>query len=265
MRSGEKRKDFVVRLVLYLVAAVFVLPAIYVAVSSFRVEGGFGFWQYKTLLHDYPSYFVALRNSFFYAAVITAGGLLLSIPVAYLFAKVAFRGRNSFFFVYIIIMMLPAQSTILGQYLLMQSLGWVDTPKALYLPLMLSPLTVFLLRQNLKLVSAELIDATRLETNSFLVLLFRIVLPQIKGTLVAAGVLLFCESWNIIEQAMILLPRKEEVKPLSVMMERYPEELQAACATIYLAPVWVLLLVFAMKNIFQHGAAKFLTSSGERQ
>lgn len=249
MRQGERRKDFAVRVALYLVAAVFVLPAIYVTVSSFAVADGFGLGQYKKLLHDYPSYLVALRNSFFYAAVITVGGLLLSIPVAYLFAKVTFLGRNSLFFVYIIIMMLPAQSTILGQYLLMQSLGWVDTPKVLYLPLMLSPLTVFLLRQNLKLVSAELIDATRLETNSFFVLLFRVVLPQITGTLAAAAVLLFCESWNIVEQAMILLPRNEEIKPLSVMMGRYPEELRAACATIYLAPVWVILAAFAIVSI----------------
>lgn len=249
MRVKKGKGDIGLRVLLYLVAAVFVLPAIYVIFSSFRVEGGIGIGQYKRLFHDYPSYLAALRNSFFYAAVITAGGLLLSVPVAYLFAKVAFRGRNSMFFLYIIIMMLPAQSTILGQYLLMQSIGWLDTRRALYLPLMLSPLTVFLLRQNLKLVSAEIIDATKLETNSFFVLLMRIVLPQIKGTMAAAGVLLFCESWNIIEPAMILLPKNEEIKPLSVMMGRYPEELQAACAAVYLAPVGVIMLVFAAGNM----------------
>lgn len=249
MASKQAKSDYVIRGILYLVAAAFALPAVYVIFSSFRTENGFGLGQYQRLFRDYPSYLVALRNSFFYAVVITAGGLLLSVPVAYLFAKVRFRGRNSLFFIYIVIMMLPAQSTILGQYLLMQSLGWIDTRQALYLPLMLSPLTVFLLRQNLKLISAELIDATRLETNSFFVLLFRIVLPQIKGTIAAAGVLLFCESWNIIEQAMILLPRNEEIKPLSVMMGRYPEELRAACAAVYLAPVGVILLVFALRSL----------------
>lgn len=245
MMQKQKKGDIIIRIILYLTAVLFVLPVVYVVFSSFSWEGGFSFEQYRELFRDYPSYFVALRNSFFYAVIITVGGLLLSIPVAYLFARVPFRGRNSLFFVYIVIMMLPAQSTILGQYLLMQSLGWIDERQALYLPLMLSPLTVFLLRQNLKLISSELIDATRLETNSFFVLLFRIVLPQMKGTMAAAGVLLFCESWNIIEQAMILLPRNEEIKPLSVMMSRYPEELQSACAAIYLAPVGVILLVFA--------------------
>lgn len=255
MASKQTKSDYVIRIFLYVTGAVFALPVVYVVFSSFREEGGFGLGQYRELFRDYPSYLTALSNSFFYAAVITAGGLFLSVPVAYLFAKVRFRGRNSLFFVYIVIMMLPAQSTILGQYLLMQSLGWIDTRQALYLPLMLSPLTVFLLRQNLKLISAEMIDATRLETNSFFVLLWRIVLPQLWGTIAAAGVLLFCESWNIIEQAMILLPRNEAIKPLSVMMNRYPERLRAACAAVYLAPVGVLLLVFGIR---QAGAREVL-------
>lgn len=249
MRAKQTKGDYIIRGILYLMAAVFALPALYVIFSSFQTSEGFGVSQYQILLHDYPSYIVALRNSFFYAAVITVGGLVLSVPVAYLFAKVTFKGRNSLFFIYIVIMMLPAQSTILGQYLLMQSLKWIDTPRALYLPLMLSPLTVFLLRQNLKLISAELIDATRLETNSFFVLLFWIVLPQIKGTIATAAVLLFCESWNIIEPAMILLPRNEEIKPLSVMMGRYPEELQAVCASIYLAPIGVILFVLGFLGV----------------
>ncbi|MCI8644969.1 MAG: carbohydrate ABC transporter permease [Lachnospiraceae bacterium] len=242
----KSKGDLMVRIILSITAVIFALPALYVVFSAFQDGEGFGLGKFRELFQNYPSYLVALRNSFFYAVIITAGGLFLSVPVAYLFSKVRFRARNSLFFVYIVIMMLPAQSTILGQYLLMKSLDWVDTRQALYLPLMLSPLTVFLLRQNLKLISSELIDATRLETNSFFVLLFGVVLPQIKGTIAAAGVLLFCESWNIIEQAMILLPRREEIKPLSVMMGRYPDELQAACAAVYLAPVAIVLIAFAV-------------------
>ncbi|MDE7299323.1 MAG: ABC transporter permease subunit, partial [Lachnospiraceae bacterium] len=127
----------------------------------------------------------------------------------------------------------------------------IDERQAVYLPLMLSPLTVFLLRQNIKLVPEELIDAARMETNSFFILLFRIVLPQLKSTLAAAAVLLFCESWNIVEQAMILLPRNEEIKPLSVMMNRYPEELRSACAALYLAPVGAVLVFFAVARAVQ--------------
>lgn len=97
MRTKQSKSDYIIRAVLYVVAAVFALPAVYVIFASFQTEGGFGLAQYQRLLRDYPSYLVALRNSFFYAVVITAGGLLLSVPVAYLFAKVRFKGRSSSF------------------------------------------------------------------------------------------------------------------------------------------------------------------------
>ncbi|MDE7300129.1 MAG: hypothetical protein K2N94_15135, partial [Lachnospiraceae bacterium] len=137
LTAGQSRGELPLRVLLYLLAAVFCLPVIYVILSSLSFQGAFGPGQYRELIRNYPSYFRALKNSLFYAVLITAGGMLLSVPTAYLFARVRFRGRNSLFFVYIVIMMLPAQSTILGQYLLLQSLGWIDERQAAYLPLML--------------------------------------------------------------------------------------------------------------------------------
>lgn len=242
-------KKKLLRFLLYLIAVLFCIPVLYVIYTSFLTEDGIGLVQYRTLMKSYPSYFSALKNSLFYAVTITAGGILISIPVAYLFAKVRFKGRNTLFFIYVVVMMLPVQSTILGQYLLMQGLGWLDHKRAVIFPMMLSPLTVFLLRQNMKSISEELVDATRLETNSVFVLLFRVILPQIRSIIWAAAVLLFCESWNIIEQAMILLPRNEALKPLSVMMERYPEEIRSACEAIYLSPVIIILLFLALSQL----------------
>lgn len=239
----------ILKAIMYAITFVFMLPVLYVIAKSLITEDGIGLSQYRTLYEGYPSFFRALGYSAVYAAAITAGGVLLSIPVAFLFAKGKFRGRDLLFFIYIIVMMLPVQSTILGQFLLLKSLGWLDHEAAIIFPLMLSPITVYLLRQNLKQIPQEQLEAAQLETGSVPVLLFQVILPQIRGILTAATVLLFCESWNIIEQAIILLPYNEEIKPLSVLLNRYPEDILAAGSMVYMSPVFVIFIFFGLYQI----------------
>lgn len=64
-----------VRIILSITAVIFALPALYVVFSAFQDGEGFGLGKFRELFQNYPSYLVALRNSFFYAVIITAGGL----------------------------------------------------------------------------------------------------------------------------------------------------------------------------------------------
>lgn len=242
--AGEKR---IIVVILDFVAVLFLLPILYVILSSFRFEGEIGIGQYRALLYS-DEYFLALKNSFFYALCATLLGTLFALPVAYLFAKLAFRGRDFIFLLYITVLMLPAQSTILGQYILMRRMNVLNTKLAVLLPLIMSPIVVFLLRQNIKSVDGELIEAVKMDTNSFFLMMRYIILPQIKKSLYVAILLLFCECWNVVEPAIILLPNATEEKPLSVMMSTIPEELRSAGAVIYMLPIIIAVIVLILEN-----------------
>lgn len=245
--NGNVSENRIIAALLYIAAIIFLLPIMYVILSSFRFQGEIGIGQYRTLLYS-DEYFRALKNSFIYALCATFSGMLFALPVAYFFAKITFRGRDSIFLVYITVLMLPAQSTILGQYILMQKMNVLNTKLAVLIPLIMSPIVVFLLRQNLKSVDGELIEAVKMDTNSFFLIMHYIILPQIKKSLYVAILLLFCECWNVVEPAIILLPNATEEKPLSVMMSTIPEELRSAGAVIYMLPILIAVMVLIMMN-----------------
>lgn len=240
------KQDRWIEIVLDLTALLFSLPILYVIFSSFRFEGKFGFDQYRGLLYM-DAYFRALKNSLFYAVIATVIGTLSALPIAYLFAKIAFKGRDVLFLVYIFVLMLPAQSTILGQFIMMKKMNLLNTKPAVLIPLIMSPIVVLLLRQNLKSIDGELIEAAKIETNSFGIIMRHILLPQIKESLFAAVLLMFCECWNVAEPAMILLPNAVEERPLSILMNTVPDVFCAAAATVYMLPVFIFAIVFAKK------------------
>lgn len=194
-------------------------------------------------------------NSALYAVAITVVCLLVSFPLGFLFAKVKFFGREAVFFIYIVVMLLPFQATLLPNYIGLRDMKLLNTPFALLLPLMFSPLAVFLFRQFIAGIEDQTLEYTMLETSSVLKLLRYVVLPQTKEAVFALAVLIFCESWNMVEQVMIFTANNEDIWPLSVMLGQIPEDVTYAGATVYMYPVLVLFLCF--KNVLSKSMEKF--------
>lgn len=239
-----------------LLACIFLAPVAATIVQSLRYGGaGFTLRQYyEFLVTDYTAlkYF---WNSAFYAVVITLSSLLVSFPLGFLFAKVRFRGREILFFIYIVVMLLPFQATLLPNYIGLRDMKLLNTPPALMLPLIFSPLAVFLFRQFITGIEDELLEYATLETSSVLKLLWYVVLPQTKEALFALAVLVFCESWNMVEQVMIFAAKNEDIWPLSVMLGQVPEDVTFAGAAIYMYPVLILFLCF--RKVLSKSMEKF--------
>ena len=114
-------------LFLLLSALVVVSPVLLTLV--FSLEDGvsayvdFYVWQ--------PRYLQALANSLCISLTASFGSILVSVMAAYVFAKVKFRGRDLLFYLYIIVMMMPFQVTLLPQYIVSRDLSLYDTPWAL--------------------------------------------------------------------------------------------------------------------------------------
>lgn len=241
-----KKSAKTIRLViLSALSALFVLPVVMTVISSLRYsESALTLRQYWELFVTNFTYLDFFWNSVIYAALITAVSIIISLPIGFVFAKLPFRGRDSLFFVYIVVMMLPFQATLLANYIQLRDFRMLNTPLALTVPMMFSPFAVFLMRQYMKNIPNDIIDYTSLETSSVFRLFRYAVIPQIKPAIVSLAVLIFCESWNMVEQALIFSMENEGIHPLSVMLAKLPEDVSYAGGAVYMFPIIMLFVLF---------------------
>lgn len=242
--------------ILFILAAVYVFPVIVTIINSLRYDGhAFTLRQYGELLITNHTAMRFFWNSVLYAVVITTVCVLVSFPLGFLFAKVTFPGRDLLFFIFIVVMLLPFQATLLPNYIQLRDMKLLNTPFALMLPMMFSPLAVFLFRQFIAGIPNELLEYTTLETSSVLQLLRFVVMPQLRAAFTALAVLIFCESWNMVEQAIIFAADAPDIMPLSVVLTLLPQDVKYAGATMYLYPVLVVFLLF--RDTLQKSMEKF--------
>ena len=242
----KKRNAFALLrlIILAALAAVFVIPVVSTAVKSLSFEGRIGLGQYWELFVTNFTYLDFFWNSVIYASAITAVSIAVSLPLGFLFAKIKFKGRDGLFFVFILVMLLPFQATLLPNYIQLRDFKMLNTPLALTLPMMFAPFAVFLLRQFMKTIPNDLIDCTLLETSSVIKTFKYAILPQIKPALVSLAILIFCESWNMVDQALIFSMENGEILPLSVVLGELPENVRYAGGTVYMFPIIMLFVVF---------------------
>ena len=239
------RFSAVLRLVvLTALAVLFVIPVVSTAVKSLSFEGKVGLGQYWELFVTNFTYLDFFWNSVIYASAITAVSIAVSLPLGFLFAKVKFKGRDGLFFVFILVMLLPFQATLLPNYIQLRDFNMLNTPLALTLPMMFAPFAVFLLRQFIKTIPNDLIDCTLLETSSVIKTFRYAILPQIKPALVSLDILIFCESWNMVDQALIFSMENGEILPMSVVLGDLPENVRYAGGTVYMFPIIMLFVMF---------------------
>lgn len=243
-------------IILAILAAAYVFPVILTLVNSLRYS------ENALTLRQYGEFFftnhTAMRyfwNSALYAGAITAVSIVVSFPLGFLFAKVNFPGRDALFFIFVVVMLLPFQATLLPNYIQLRDMKLLNTPLALMLPMMFTPFAVFLYRQFIAGIPNELLEYTTLETSSVIKLLRYVVMPQLKAPVGALAVLIFCESWNMVEQAIIFASDAPDIMPLSVVLTQLPQDVVYAGATVYMYPVLIVFLLF--RETLQKAMEKF--------
>lgn len=135
------------------------------------------------------SIYVALCN--------TALTLLFCSMGGYAFARFEFRFKNALFAFVMATMLLPSFMNMIPSFMVMDVLGWIDQPRALYLPGAANAFGIFLMRQFVSTsVPKDLIEAARLDGCGELGIYARIVLPLLKPALGTLGLITFIASWN---------------------------------------------------------------------
>ena len=197
--------------------------------------------QYLTLFTD-----VAYMNSLWNSVLITVpsvlGQLVIGVPAAFVFEFCSWRHKEKLFFVYIVVMLMPLPVVLVPQFVMASFLGISESVLAVILPAVFGPFGVFLLRQFLKALPRECIEAAKIDGAGYVRILLSIVVPLMKPALAALALLVFIDYWNVVDQALVFItnPARE---PLSVYLHRLTGNLNIifAASCFYMLPA---LLVF---------------------
>lgn len=200
--------------------------------------------QYLTVLFKTPDYLIKFWNSVILVVPIVVFQLLVAAFASYGFARWPSRLKSLIFFLYVILMLMPYQVTLVPNYLVSDWLGLLQTRWAIWLPGIFSPFSVFILTKYMRRIPSAYIEAAKLDGAGEATIFFRISLPLCQSALFSIGMLVFIDYWNMVEQPLILLTDPEK-QPLSVFLAQVNTGdvgLAFAVATIYMVPTLLLFL-----------------------
>jgi len=135
-------------------------------------------------------------SSIFVAVVGTFGQVLTSSMAAYAFARLNFPGRDKLFFGYLATMMIPGSVTMIPVFVIMKSMGWINTYQALIIPGLFSAYGTFMLRQFFMGLPTELEDAAKIDGSGYLGIWGRVILPLSKPALATLTTFTFMGFWG---------------------------------------------------------------------
>ena len=196
----------------------------------------------------------AFASSLIVAAATTAVSLLFNSMAGYAFAKLRFPGRDRLFGTLLSAMVIPAPIAMLPLFLLLRSLGLVNSYAGVVLPAAATILGIFLIRQFALGIPDDFIAAARLEGAGELAIYRKIVLPLLSPVLTALGIVTFLATWNdFIWPLIVLTDERRYTLPValaSLVGEHVQDtELMMAGSVLTVLPVLSLFLVLQKQYI----------------
>lgn len=223
-------------------------------------EPGFNWKNYPDAIDFLPpdtsKGLLYVKNTLILVALSVIGTVFSCTLVAYAFARLQFYGKNFLFGVLMSTMMLPAAVTMLPQFLIFRTLGWVDTLMPMWVPTFFAgAFNVFLLRQFFSTIPMELEDAAKIDGCHYARTLWQVMVPQIKPALAAISIFTAMGAWNNFMGPLIYISSPDKM-PISYALQLYASSrggeygLVAAATTMSIIPV-ILLFFFAQKYFIE--------------
>jgi len=194
-------------------------------------------------------------NTVFVSVCVLAGQLLLVSMGGYALSRLNFPGRDTIFRIFIGFMMLPGVVTLIPGFIILRSLGWIDTYMALIIPSLGNIWGMFLTRQYMITLPQSLEDAARIDGASEFTIFWRIILPLCKPVLATVATFTFLGTWKSFLWPLIVT-RSKEMRMIEVGIAMFATQytidypIQLAAATLSSIPLIVVYFV-AQKWLLQ--------------
>ncbi|MER6466576.1 carbohydrate ABC transporter permease [Streptomyces sp. NPDC001288] len=259
-------------LVLAPLALLFAAPLLWLFVSSLMSNAEINrfppalwpsrvdFSGYRYVLSNamFPQWFM---NSLIVSAVTVATNLLFGMVGGYAFARMRFAGSRITLALMLATMVIPFQLTMIPTFLVMKQLGLIDTLGALIVPSLVTPFSVFLLRQFFLSLPRELEEAALIDGCGRLRIIFRIVLPLSRPALSTVAVLSFLSTWNDLSWPLIAI-NHDSVYTLPLGLTTFQGEHHVQWSAVMAGNVITVLPVLIAFLAAQKTFIRSITSTG---
>ncbi|WTO34419.1 carbohydrate ABC transporter permease [Streptomyces achromogenes] len=138
----------------------------------------------------------SMWNSLVVGVLHTAGTLVVCSLAGYALARIPYRHANKVFYAVLVTLMVPAAVTFVPSFVLVSSLGWVDSYRGLIIPGLFSGFTCFLFRQYFLGFPKELEEAARVDGLGYWGAYWRVVVPNSLNFFAAIATITFISGWN---------------------------------------------------------------------
>ncbi|KGP72842.1 carbohydrate ABC transporter permease [Pontibacillus yanchengensis] len=206
--------------------------------------------NFQMVLDSIP-FFQAMWNTIVLCTSVTVVVLIISSLAGFAFSKFNFPGKNIFFVLILLTMVVPPQLGLIPQYYLVSKLGWLDTLFGAGILYLLNPLGIFLMRQYVtQSVPDELIEAAKLDGCSNFRIYRSIVLPIIKPAFATLGIIVFTLVWGEFLWQFTVL-RSPESYTLQVALASLNNAYNVDFGMLLSGVFWAtvpLILIFLMFN-----------------
>jgi len=194
-------------IVIIFIILIFFIPFYWMMLTSIKTLGQTlkmppTFWVSDPQWQNFKDAFQAipflsmLKNSIVVVIGILACQCVTVIPAAYAFARFKFKGGKFLFGLTLATMMIPSQLIFLPVFLMFSKVGLINNYLSLILPFASSSFAIFMLRQAFKQVPEEILEAARLDNASEFKIIYKIMLPIARPTVVTLALITFISTWN---------------------------------------------------------------------
>lgn len=260
-------KKFLLHLFLIFIAVITLIPFVWMISASFMLDGHasvfpprfipdqFTFIQYQRLF-ERLSIARNFFNSLILSILVTLVSLTFNSMAGYVFAKYKFKGKDKLFNLLLSSMIIPAQVTMLPLFLMLKSMGFINTYMAIIIPGLANIFGIFLIRQYCISIPDSLIEAARIDGANDFLIYRKIILPLLTPVLATLAIFTFLGTWNdflwplivMTDDSMYTLP----VALANLMLEHTKDpELMMAGSVVTILPVIIVFL--ALQKYYMKG------------
>ncbi len=198
----------------------------------------------------------AFLNSVVVALISTLCSLLFNSMAGYAFAKLRFGGRDRLFAILVGALAIPAQVAMLPLFLLLKSVGLVNTYTGVMIPLMATIYGVFLVRQFMVSIPDDLIAAARIDGASEWQIYTHVILPVARPVLATLAIFTFMSAWNDFMWPLVILTSdRKYTLPVAIanLVGEHAQDVELMMAASVLSVIPVLLIFFVLQKQYIAG------------
>ncbi len=189
------------------VVLLFMFPFYWMIVTSFKtyaetVQTPPTLWPQHWTLEAYNTVLNSMnlwgyiKNTIIVTGSVIVLQTIIMIPAAYAFAKFKFKANGALFSLVLIAQMVPVQITFISTYLMMSDLGLLNSLWPQIIPFGANAFGIFLMRQNFKQIPDEIIEAAKLDNANEMQIMYQIMLPMAKSSMLTVALFSFISHWN---------------------------------------------------------------------